>query len=350
MAKMQKYLILFVVFFFACACSHIERKANKEPAPVPVKTAVIAQQTAKSTSHYVGVIEARQETPLSMQTTGRVLELGCRDGEKVRKNQVLVRVDSTQAKNALEAAEASLKHAEDGYKRAKQVHAKGGVTDQQMVEIESQLAQARSMFAAAKQQLQECTLRAPFDGVVSGLTLSVGQTVLPGMRLFSLLDISALTVRFSVPESEIGAIEVGQKGTMDCPAINTAYTISVTEKTVSANQLTHSYDVKAQITNHKSQITNPLMPGMVAKVSLLTTNSSLLTTNSPDIIIPPYCVLMMPQGPTVWVVEQGRAQRRNVVVDGYYADGVRITQGLHVGDTLIVEGYQKLFNNCRVTE
>lgn len=345
MAKMQKYLIILAVFFFACACSRIERKANKEPAPIAVRTMVVQSQAPQNSSRYVGVIEAIHETPLSIQTTGRVIELTCRDGERVKKGQVLVQIDSTRAVNSLRAAEASLKHAEDGYKRAKQVHAKGGVTDQQMVEIESQLTQAQSVYALAKQQLDECTLRAPFEGVISGLTLSVGQTVLPGMRLFSLLDISALSVRFSVPEGEISTIAEGDKGTMECPAINTTYSIIVSEKAISANQLTHSYDVKAKIANGQKQITSSLMPGMVAKVSLLNTQYSL-----PDIIIPAYCVLLMPQGPTVWVVEQGRAIRRNIAVEGYFADGIRVTEGLNAGDSLIIDGYQKLFNNCRVTE
>lgn len=303
---------------------------------------VVEPQSVHSSSRYVGVIEAIHETPLSMQTTGRVLNLDCRDGGLVRKGQILVRVDSTRAVNSLRAAEASLKHAEDGYQRAKQVHAKGGVTDQQLVEIESQLTQARSMYALAKQQVEECTLRAPHDGVISNLTLSVGQNVLPGVRLLSLLDVSALLVRFSVPESEIGAISVGDNGIMECPAVNVIRTITIAEKSINANQITHSYDVKASITGNCSQ----LMPGMVAKVK-----SNLNATDDNQLLtIPSHCVLLMPEGPTVWVVEQGIAHRRSIVVDGYCADGVCVRQGLNVGDTLIIEGYQKLYNDCPVIQ
>ena len=348
MVKVQS-IILAAIIFFACACSRIERKAYKEPAAIPVQTMVVSSLTVHSTSRYVGTIEAVRETPLSMQATGRVLELGCKDGERVRKGQVIVAIDSTRAVNSLRAAEASLQHAQDGYNRAKPVHDKGGISDQQMVEIESQLTQAQSVYALAKEQVEECTLRAPFDGVISGFNLSVGQTVLPGVRLFSLLDISALAVRFSVPEGEIGAIRKGAKGTMECPAVNTSRPITVTEISVSANQITHSYDVTARING----ATESLLPSMVAKVSLSTndqrptTNYQLPTTN--DLIIPAHCVLLMPQGPTVWVVEQGRAQRRNIVVDGYYAEGVRVTDGLQNGDTLIIEGYQKLYNDCHIT-
>lgn len=347
MAKVQKYLICIALIFFACACSRIELKAHKEPAAIPVQTMVVSSLTVHSTSRYVGVIEAVRETPLSMQATGRVLDLGCKDGERVRKGQILIAIDSTRAVNSLRAAEASLQHAQDGYNRAKPVHEKGGISDQQMVEIESQLTQAQSVYALAKEQVEECTLRAPFDGVVSGFNLSVGQTVLPGVRLFSLLDISALAVRFSVPEGEIGAVHKGAKGTMECPAVNTTRPITVTEISVSANQITHSYNVTARINGS----TENILPAMVAKV-MLTNGDEPHGQGAPtadDLIIPAHCVLLMPQGPTVWVVEQGRAQRRNIVVDGYYAEGVRVTEGLREGDTLIVEGYQKLYNDCRIT-
>ena len=67
-----------------------------------------------------------------------------------------------------------------------------------------------------------------------------------------------------------------------------------------------------------------------------------------DIVIPANCVLLKPEGATVWVAEDGKAARRFVTVDGYQADGVRITQGLQEGDILITEGYQKLYNGCAV--
>ena len=57
---------------------------------------------------------------------------------------------------------------------------------------------------------------------------------------------------------------------------------------------------------------------------------------------------MKPEGPTVWIKEKGTAVRRNIRIDGYVADGVRVTEGLQAGDSLIIEGYQKLYKGCKV--
>ena len=313
-------------------------------------------------SRYVGEVCAGRETVLSMQSGGRVLWLGCRDGERVESGQVLVRIDSTQSVNALRSAEASLRHAQDGYDRAKHVYAKGGVTEQQMVEIESELVQAESMYAAAQRRVDECTLRSPFTGVVSGMKLSVGETVTPGVPLFSVLDISSLSVRFSVPEGEIGGIdrfaeraktaslkEQRYSGTVEVPAAGVELPIRITEKSVQANPLTHAYSVTAKIQGGGGV----LMPGMVGKVRLQTADAQSRKTDAlkeesgETIVIPAHCVLLMPKGPTVWVVEDGRAVRRAIEVSGYQAGGVQVSSGLQAGDTLVVEGYQKLYSGAK---
>ena len=291
-------------------------------------------------SRYVGAIEPAHSTPLSMQTTGRVVSIAVKNGQRVTKGQTLLEVDNTQAMNTLRTAEASLRHAQDGYDRVSKVHDKGVVSDQKMVEIESQLAQAQSLYEAARQQLKECTLTAPCDGVIDGLNMAVGQTVLPGTTLCSIVDISAFSVRFTVPEAEIGALP--DKGQVVCEAIHAELPVTITERGISANPLTHTYEVVADIQGKAAG----LKAGMVAVVKV----KGERLKEKGDIVIPANCVLLKPEGATVWVAEDGKAARRLVTVDGYQADGVRITQGLQEGDILITEGYQKLYNGCAVTE
>lgn len=336
---MQKELIIGLALLGLTACGKVEKKSVSTP-PVRVRTMVVASEGSHPQSRYVGVVEALREIPLSMQSSGQVLSVYCQEGERVKKGQVLVRIDSTQAVNALQAAEATLREIEDGYARLKQVYSKGAVTDQKMVETESRLTQANALFAAAKKRLSECTLVAPCDGLIQGLNLEVGQVVVPGVRLFTILDTSAFQVRFTVPEAEIGKIGTssGKTGEMDCAAVNATYRVIVTEKSHKANALTHTYEVAARVQG----ATEGLMPGMVAKVKMQQKGTE------PVIVIPAQCVLLKPEAMTVWVIEQGKAVRKNITVAGYQADGVQVESGLEPGDTLIVDGYQKLYQACAV--
>lgn len=347
---MQKELIIGLALCLMGCAAH--DKTQKEQTPLRVQVTVISPQTVNSSSRYVGTIIPLHETPLCLQTTGRVTEIKCKDGDKVRKGQVLLRVDDTQARNAVNTAEAALRQAQDGYDRVKQVHAKGAVTDQKMVEVESQLARARSMCAAAQQQLNECTLTAPCNGIVSGLTIEIGQAVIPGIKVLSLLDQSALCVRFTVPEGEVRSIHVNAghltaNGAVECTAVDTVLPISITEKSVTANPVTHTYEVTARVLGG----TDVLLPGMVGKVTLDDTKTAHpKAAEKEHIIVPAHCIQLMPSGHTVWVVEQGRARRREITIGGYQAGGVLVQSGLHAGDTLITEGYQKIYNDCLVTE
>ena len=333
---MKRIYLLAVLALGLTACSHHER-AQQEETALKVKTMIVAQQGTSPYSRYVGTIEPVRETPLSLQSAGRVVTINAKNGQRVRAGQIILEIDNTQAMNALNTAEASLRHAQDGYDRVKSVHEKGVVSDQKMVEIESQLAQAKSLYEAAKQQLNECTLKAPCDGLVDGLKVEKGQTIIPGTRLCAILDVSAFSVRFTVPEAEVKRLASG--GVVECSAADTVLPITITEKNITANPLTHTYDVTARIKGG----TDILMSGMVAVVKMQNSEAK-----EEDIVIPAKCVLLKPEGPTVWVMEQGKAVRRMIKTGGYQADGVRVSEGLQAGDSLITEGYQKLYTGCNV--
>ena len=343
---MKREITILIMAVCLASCGHREN-SQREQAPLKVKTMVLASVTGGMTSRYVGAIEPLRETPLSLQSVGRVVSVSVKNGERVKKGQTLLAIDNTQARNALQTAEASLRHAQDGYDRVSKVHAKGVVSDQKMVEVESQLAQARSLYQAAKQQLEECTLTAPCDGIVDGLKMEIGQTVIAGTRVCSLLDVSAFNVRFTVPEAEINGIETGGntiEGTVECAAVDTILPIVISEKGVTANPVTHTYEVVASIRGGAEL----LKTGMVGKVEIERADRTENNRPSSEIIIPASCVLLTPEGPTVWVIAQGEALRRSITLAGYQADGIRVASGLQAGDTLIVEGYQKLYKGCKV--
>lgn len=335
---MKKKIYIILIFALCLLSCNRQTKAQRERKPLKVKTMVVSQQGSATLSRYVGTVEPIRETPLSMQSAGRVVAVSAKNGQHVRAGQTLLEIDNTQALNALNTAEASLKHAQDGYDRVKSVHEKGVVSDQKMVEIESQLAQAKALYDAAKQQLSECTLKAPCDGIIDGLKEEKGQTIIPGAKLCNILDVSAFSVRFSVPEAEVKSLSTD--GEMECEAAKVVLPVTIIEKSVSANVLTHTYDVTARIYGG----TDVLMSGMVAIVKM----KNIKEKENEEIVIPAQCVLLQPEGPTVWVVADGEALRRKIVTAGYQADGVRVREGLHVGDTLIIEGYQKLYLGCKV--
>ena len=350
------------------SCGRKAAKPVQTVAPIPVQVQVVGEQTSVAQHTYVGTIEEERRVPLSGETGGQVLVVACRMGERVQKGEVLLRMDSASAIDAREAARATLRQAEDAYRRVTEVHGAGGVTEQQLIEVETKLAQARSMAAMAERRVENCVLRSPSDGVVGEVHVAEGQIVSPMTPAMTLYIVDRLYVTFSVPESEVAEIAVGDMGSMEVPAIepraksqepSTSFPVRVVEKGMKANALSHAYRVHAEVLgvdkevrdgakllNSKlsnCQIINLLLPGMVGKVRMQGQQSE-------GVVIPAACVQVTTEGKSVWVVqEDSTAVRRLIQIGQYVPNGVLVTDGLQTGDRVVTDGFQKLYKGAKVS-
>lgn len=196
------------------------------------------------------------------------------------------------------------------------------------------------MAAMSRKSLSDCVLRAPNDGVIGECKVQAGQVVAPGLNLVTLLDMAGYNVTFDVAEGDIASIQVGDSGMIQIPALGQdTLPVRVVEKNLLANTISHTYTVKAVLTNtqHKD-----LLPDMVSKVWLRSQSIS-------GYFVPAACVQTLTSGPSVWVIQNDIATRRRVEIGQYAAAGVVITQGLNEGDQVVVEGFQKLYNGARTS-
>ena len=106
---------------------------------------------------------------------------------------------------------------------------------------------------------------------------------------------------------------------------------------MTASLLTHSYPVKVLIDETDEAFT----PGMIAKVVLSADVDN-------GIVVPANAVLINNDGKFVWVAKDGRATRQSITISGYSGTGVVVSEGLHSGDIVIVEGYQKVSEGMKV--
>lgn len=337
--KQYLHIILCASLMVLAGCDKLPNKKSKqENPPIRVKVQTLEEQTHTYTHTYVGRIEEVSSVPLSAQIAGQVLSVKVKTGDRVKVGQELLRIDDTQARNALQAAQATFQQAQDGYQRAKQVYAEGGVTEQKMVEINSQLKQAESMLSISQKSLNDCVLRAPIAGVIGECRVHVGQNVAPAVPVITLLDMNGYNVALDVPEADIATIQPGEIGSIVVAAAGQdTLPIRVVEKNLLANTIAHTYTVKAMLLRGDSC----LLPGMVSKVWLQSQRVS-------GFFVPLECVQTMPTGKSVWVVNGNVATRRNIEVGEYVAGGVLITKGLHAGDQVVVEGFQKMYNGAKV--
>ena len=336
--NMRKLLFLCLALIsVSCADKAGRKTAEKEPVNVGVMT--VTPMSAQYYNVYVGEINASGSAVISSNHGGILEAINVKQGTEVKRGDVLAEVISKNVLATYEISHATLRQAEDGYERVKKVHESGTVADVKLVEIETQLAKAKAAAKSSEESLDECMLKAPFDGTISEVFVEQGIHINPGAPVLKLVDLSTITVNIPVPEGEIGKIRIGQKALIDVPALNiTGIEAHVELKGVTAASPSHTY--RCTLVPEKKQ--ENLYPGMVCKVRLSQVSDSL------RIRVPASSVEMDSKGRFVWVVNDGGVGRSYVTVDGYQEQGVIISSGLQPGDKVIVKGAAKVSTGMKV--
>lgn len=333
----MKRIVCGALLLLAAGCS--PRREPVAVAPVRVRTVVAAASAASVARTYVGVVEEEDAAVLSFPVAGTLARIAVDEGASVREGELLAEVDPASVQRAYEAAKATLDQAEDACRRLKMLYDAGSLPEIQWVEAQTRLQQARSACEIARRNLDDCTLRAPFAGVVGRRRASVGETVLPGAPVLSLLAVGTVEVRFSVPEGEIAALRPDSPAEVCVAALgDRRFRAARLEKGVEADPAAHTYDVRAALPNAAGE----LLPGMVCRVEVT-------PAEAPEgIVLPVRAVQQAGARRFVWLVQGDSVLRRTVRTAGLAGNGIVVAEGLRDGDRVVVEGMQKIGEGTKV--
>lgn len=365
---MKNYIFLLFVVIAVISCS--KSKKEEQKAPIRVETLVVSPGVTSDAQTYVGIVEEREATAVSFTSMGVVKRILVKEGQLVRRGQLLAEMDPTtssnsvevahasvnQAKDMVKQAEATYNQAKDAYDRMKLLHDNGSLPEVKWIEAETRLAQAttalntaRSGVASAtatekiaRKGLADTRLYAPVSGVIGKKQLMAGETALPSQAVVNILDISTVKVKVAVPESEIGGIRASTSTSIQVDAIGRSYRGGRIEKGVQADALTHTYDIRVNVANGDLK----LLPGMVANVRFVPNGYQGVGSR----MIPVTSVQKKSDGTLfVWTVDdKNAAHRTSVTIGDTHGNNVTVVTGLDIGQRIVTEGYQKLSEGTKV--
>ncbi len=334
----MKRLFFCAALLSAVGCS----SSGNSPAvePLRVGTLVVEPRADINAGIYVGVVEEDNSAALSFPVGGTVARISVDEGDRVRKGDLIAELDPTSARQAFEAAKAALGQARDACSRLQQLHDANSLPEIQWIEVQTKLRQAEAAYGIAEKNLNDCTLRAPFSGVVGKRQMAAGETALPGMPVLTLLEIGRVKVRFSVPELEIAAMAADARVQVRVPALGDSLRMAGRiEKGAVANPAAHTYDVRALLDNRGGE----LLPGMVCRVSVVPAEAV------EEIAVPVRAVQQSGDGGGfVWLVQGDSVIRRAVGTGRFVDNGIVISSGLRAGDRIVVDGMQKIGQGSKV--
>ncbi len=307
--------------------------AGGPPPSTPVELGKPEKLNWPVTVTAVGTLRSDESVIVRSEQSGRIVALNFKEGQPVRKGQLLVQLDDNVTRAELGQANANLKLAKANFDRAVELREKNFVSGQAKDQAENALKVAEANVKVIEARLGRFNIEAPFSGTIGLRTASVGDYIKDGQDIVNLEKTDPIKVDFKVPELFQSKVRVGQ-------------TLAVTLDSLPGKNFTGSlYAINPQLDASgravvlRAQMANRdggLKPGMFARVRLA------LSETGDAVVVPEQAVFMQGEDQVIYRVVEGRAQRTKVEV-GQRRDGkAEIVQGISANDTIVFAGWQRL--------
>jgi RND family efflux transporter MFP subunit len=305
-----------------------------EASKVLIKTKTISKEPF---AHYVEVsasLEAVNSAFISPEISGQVQTIHVSEGQFVRKGQLLVSLDA-------DIINASIKELETSYELAKTVFAKQEELWNQKIGSEIQYLEAKnnkesleSKLESLKLQRSKSRITAPISGIIDKINIKKGELAVPGAQIIQLVNIGTFYVNADVSEKYIPVVKRGNPVTIGFPTFpDWEIETSVYRTSNIINQSNRTFQLQARVNNKGEK----LKPNMLATVTFqdFAIDSAM--------VVPSILVKEDFKGNYIYLlgIQEGKsiAQKRYVKTSYSNDTGTMITNGINVGDKVIVEGY-----------
>jgi RND family efflux transporter MFP subunit len=321
-----------------------------------------------------GYVVARTKAAVSAKIPGRLAMLNVSEGSRVEKGAIIARLDNAdygaavgQAEAGLASAKATLIEAQSDrdqmqrdFVRVRDIHAQNPnlVSPQDVENAESRARQAEARFGAqsarvdaaaaglrvAQANLENTYIRAPFGGTVLRKEAEVGEVVAPSVgggltrgAVVTMADLATLEVEVDVNEAYIARIQGGQQARITLDAYpDTSFRGTVRQVVPTADRQRATVQVKVSIVDRDPRI----LTEMGAKVEFLESHSTQEVAPRTSVMVPAAAVRSEDGRPVVWIVRDGRLQRRDVDAGPVSGNFREIRSGLSGGEQLLVGGVE----------
>jgi len=313
------------------------RRAASEP--IRVTAATVEQRLLPRTLAVTGALAADESADVAAERDGRVAGVTVERGSLVEKGAVLARLDDREAKATLEQARANVAWARAEVARYAELRQKQVVAkaEDQRKAIDLDVAQAS--LTLAEKGFEDCTIRAPFSGLVTEKKISEGAFVKRGQPVAGLVKIEPLRAELSVPESAVGAVKVGQVVHLSVQSFpGRVFDGRIAWVGPSLRSEARTLVVEARLPNAD----HALKPGLFATAEID------LPTSTPTLLAPPAAVVTESGVSRVFVLGPERVAERLVSLGEPRGDLVEIRSGLAAGERVVLNPDRRLTDGLAV--
>lgn len=348
--------VLLAMALGAAACQKADANGSgkrRGPMAYPVEVEVLKPERVEYAIDAVGSIDAFESVQITARVSGAIDAVRFREGDQVKKNQLLVEIEPqryqlavAQAKAQVERAEASRGEAERELERAQKLAQEGIGTSMDVSGWQTKLAsagaeesQARAALNLASLNLNDARVRAPIAGTIQTRNVQTGQYAASGTVLATVINPDPLLLRFKVTEREAVPMRLGMEAHFKVRDEPTQHSAKITFVAGAAEPSSRMVPITAEIQGD----TSGLRPGTFAEVRVP------VDASEGSVVVPETAIRSSDRGFLAYVVTGDRAKERVLTLGLRTPDGrVEVKDGLKLGESLVVRGSEALREGAEV--
>jgi membrane fusion protein, multidrug efflux system len=283
-----------------------------------------------------GTLRPDEEVDLSFETSGKIVGINFSEGTKVKKGDLLAKINDKPLQAELQKLQAELKMAEAKEFRQRSLLDKDAISQESYDQIVTDVQTIRADINLVKARISQTELRAPFDGKIGLRYVSEGAFTNSSTKIARLVKTSPIKIEFSIPEKYASEINIGYPISFDVDG--NIYNASVYAIDPKIDILTRVISLRALYPNRNEE----LKPGRYTGITLE------LSKIDNAIAIPTEALIPEMEGEKVFIYQRGKAQSVKVTTGLRTESKIQITDGLKFGDTLLVTGILQLRQNLPI--
>ena len=310
-----------------------------------VRTMIVKDSIFKHYIEIQGNVETKENIMISPEYSGVLTQLNVAAGQRVRKGQVLARIDDGGMSSQLAQAETQLALAKTTFGKQKNLWDQKIGSEIQFLQAKTSMESQQKAVAQIKSQLNKTLVLAPFSGTIDNVLIEKGKVVAPGMDLFRIVNLNNMYVTANVPENYIEQLKLGALVAVNMSSIGKTYQGKVRQIGNYINPNNRTFSIEIALPNPD----NLLRPNQVAILKIED------YTNPKAIILPENIIQETANGSKiVYIIDKTKAAKNVIATQktieiGYVSGAnIEVKSGLKPGETVITDGAKALKDGAEV--
>lgn len=329
----------------------------------PVRSMVVSDRVKMPELRFPGIVKAGTSRDLVFEVGGRLLDINTGKGQRVKKDDVLARLDARDFEADVKKAEAAYERTKLTFQRMGSAEKIGGVSKEDVSKAEADAKTAEAQLAIAKKALESCVIKAPFDGLVADTYPSSLDMITPGQKVLTLQSTDQVKFDISIPETMIISQRFADmlKGRRYFVVFDSLagkeFDVKFDEFTAQADEKTQTFTATFSMPSQEGFI---ILPGMSVTLVIEGGDKKLENKGEKDeempLTVPTVAVGADEAGAHfVWKLEKTEKEgeyktvRQRVETGRLFGTNLAITSGLANGDRIAVAGVSILTEGRIVT-